>query len=38
MSSFEDRRANYIAINKNHKDTNSLLLKAYMNEELPTDK
>ena len=38
MSSFEDRRAIYISLNKNHKDTISLLLKAYMNEELPTDK
>uniref|UniRef100_A0A6C0HB54 Uncharacterized protein n=1 Tax=viral metagenome TaxID=1070528 RepID=A0A6C0HB54_9ZZZZ len=38
MSSFEDRRASYISLNKNHKDTISLMLKAYMNEELPNDK
>lgn len=38
MTSFEERRSTYITLNKNHKDTNSLLLKAYINEELPTDK
>ena len=38
MTTFEDRRATYISLNKNNKDTNSLLLKAYINEELPTDK
>jgi hypothetical protein len=38
MTTFEDRRATYISLNKNNKDTNSLLLKAYINEELPNDK
>ena len=38
MSSFEERRSSYIILNKNNKDTNSLLLKAYISEELPFDK